>query len=103
MAAFVTRSEELARLRDLYETLIEPELADFVSHSFEDLCNAALRTLFPEYTITDTGHWWYGDHEIDVVELTAGQTLLVDECKFQHPPLGYDTLPSLERHADELR
>lgn len=103
MVTLVTRSEELARLRDLYDTLIKPELADFVSHSFEDLCNIALRAVYPEHTITDTGHWWYGDHEIDVVGLTASETLLVGECKFQQSPLGYDVLSSLERHADELR
>lgn len=88
---------------EAYDTLIEQELPDFVSHSFEDLCNAALRTLYPEHTITDTGHWWYGEHEIDVVGLTAGETLLVGECKFQQSPLGYDALSNLERHADELR
>jgi len=88
---------------DAYEVLIQPELADFVSQSFEDLCCSALRALYPEYTITQTGQWWYSEHEVDVVGLTAGDTLIAGECKFQQSPLGYDALSKLERHVDELR
>jgi len=88
---------------DAYELLIEPELADFVSQSFEELCCSALQSLYPEYTITRTGQWWYGEHEVDVVGLTAGETLIAGECKFQQSPLGYDALSNLERHVDELR
>jgi len=88
---------------EAYKALIEPELADFVSQSFEELCCSALRTLYPAEAITETGQWWYGEHEVDVVGLTAGQTLLVGECKFQQSPLGYDALSNLENHVDELR
>jgi hypothetical protein len=88
---------------DAYEVLIQPALADFVSHAFEELCCSALRSLYPEYTITQTGQWWYGEHEVDVVGLTAGDTLIVGECKFQQAPVGYDALSKLERHVEELR
>jgi AAA+ ATPase superfamily predicted ATPase len=88
---------------DAFETLIEPKLADFVSRPFEDLCGTALRELYPEETILDVGQWWYGEHEIDVVGLTADETLLLGECKFQSTPLGYDVLASLQTHAEELR
>jgi hypothetical protein len=74
-----------------------------VSRSFEDLCCAALRTLYPEHTITETGQWWYDDHEIDVVGLTTGETLLAGECKFQQSPLGYDAFSKLQDHVEELR
>lgn len=86
-----------------YETLVEPELPDFVSRSFETLCCGALRTLYPEYTITETGQWWYKDHEIDVVGLTTEDALVVGECKFQRSPLGYDAFSNLKRHTEELR
>jgi AAA+ ATPase superfamily predicted ATPase len=88
---------------DAYEILVEPELADFVSHSFEELCCSALRTLYPEYTVTETGQWWYEDHEIDVVGLTTSETLIAGECKFQQSPLGYDVFLNLQSHVDELR
>jgi len=74
-----------------------------VSRSFEALCCAALRSLYPEYTITETGQWWYGEHEIDVVGLTTGSTLLAGECKFQHSPLGYGAFSKLQAHVEELR
>jgi AAA+ ATPase superfamily predicted ATPase len=88
---------------DAYDALVKPELPDFVSAAFENLCCSALRTLYPEHTITNTGQWWYDDHEIDVVGLTAGETLIVGECKFQQSPLGYDALSTLHDHAEELR
>ncbi|UTF55570.1 ATP-binding protein [Natronosalvus rutilus] len=88
---------------EAYETLIEPELADFVSDSFEDLCGSALRTLYPEYTITDVGQWWYQEHEVDVVGLTNEDALITGECKFQRSPLDYDALSKLQTHVNELR
>lgn len=88
---------------EAYGLLIEPELADFVSQSFETLCCTALRTLYPSETITNTGQWWYQDHEIDVVGLTNEPTLIVGECKFQNSPLGYDALSKLQRHTEQLR
>jgi uncharacterized protein len=88
---------------EAYETLIEPELADFVSDSFEDLCGSALRTLYPEYTITDVGQWWYQEHEVDVVGLTNEDALIAGECKFQRSPLDYDAFSKLQTHVNELR
>ena len=88
---------------DAYEVLIEPELPDFVSQVFEDLCCSAVRTLYPEYTITERGQWWYGEHEIDVVGLTNEETLIAGECKFQQSPLGYDAFSNLLNHVEELR
>jgi AAA+ ATPase superfamily predicted ATPase len=86
-----------------FAALIEPELADFVSQSFEELCCSALRAFYPGYTITETGQWWYDEHEIDVVGLTTGETLIVGECKFQQSPVGYDAFSSLQNHTAELR
>ncbi|MFC7233378.1 ATP-binding protein [Saliphagus sp. GCM10025308] len=88
---------------DAYEMLIEPELANFVSDSFEDLCGSALRTLYQEYTITDVGQWWYQEHEVDVVGLTNEDALIAGECKFQRSPLDYDAFSKLRTHVDELR
>lgn len=56
---------------DAYDVLIEPEMADFISRPFEDLCCTAVRTLYPDYTITDVGQWWYDEHEVDVAALTT--------------------------------
>lgn len=88
---------------EAFNAVIEPELPDFVSPEFERLCQRALRSLYPEETITDVGQWWYQDHEVDVVGLTTGSTLIAGECKFQTSPVGYDTLATLEGHVEELR
>lgn len=74
-----------------------------MSHPFEELCGSALRTLYPDYTITDTGQWWYREHELDVVGFTTGSTLITGECKFQRSPVGYDAFASLREHTSELR
>lgn len=73
-----------------------------MSQSFEELCCSALRSLYPEYTITQTRQWWYGKHEVDVVGLTPEDTLIAGECKSHQSPLGYDALSKLERYVDEL-
>ncbi|QOS12696.1 DUF234 domain protein [Haloferax gibbonsii] len=88
---------------DAFETLIEPALPDFASSSFEALCCRALRELYSDQTITKTGQWWYGEHEIDVVGFATDGTLIVGECKFQQSPLGYDAFSSLQQHTAELR
>ncbi len=72
-----------------------------MSRSFEELCCSALRSLYPEDTITQTGQWWYGEHKFDVMGLSAGDTLTAGECKFQQSLLGYDAFSKLERHVAE--
>lgn len=96
-----TRYEEFGETA--YETLIEPEIADFASSEFERLCQHSLRDLYSEYLISDVGQWWYQEHEVDVVGLTTEETLVAGECKFQRAPLGYDALSGLEDHVEELR
>ena len=86
-----------------YERLVEPEMADFTSSAFEDLCCRALWTVYDELPIVDVGQWWYQDHEIDVVGLTDAETLIVGECKYRSSRTGHDALRSLESHVEELR
>lgn len=86
-----------------YETVIEPEMADFVSQEFETLCRDALPDLYPDETFVDIGRWWYKEHEVDVVGLTDGGRMLAGECKFTTDPLDYSALASLEEHAAEIR
>lgn len=88
---------------EAYDELIAPVLPDFVSPAFEQLCQIAVRSLYNQYTFTNVGRWWYQDHEIDVVGLTTGETMLVGECKFTSDTVGYEVLQSLDRHADAVR
>jgi AAA+ ATPase superfamily predicted ATPase len=88
---------------DAYVDLIEPELPDFVSSTFEQLCRNALPALYPEHDLTRVpGAWWYGGREIDIVAPTSDETLLVGECKFTAQPAGYDVLARLEDDASHV-
>ncbi|MFP4217482.1 MAG: ATP-binding protein [Salinarchaeum sp.] len=88
---------------DAYEAVIEPELHDFVSQEFEQLCQDALPKLFPGKTFLDIGRWWYKEHEVDVVGFTTDGTMVVGECKFTNALLDYSALASLEDHSAEIR
>lgn len=85
---------------DAYADLIEPELADFVSDTFEGLCQEAVPELYPEMQLTRVPKvWWYKGREIDVVAPTNGTTLIVGEAKFTNSPLDYGVLATLEDDA----
>jgi len=86
-----------------YDAVVEPELPDFVSQEFENLCQDALPDLYPEETFLDIGRWWYKEHEVDVVGFTTDGTMVVGECKFTNAPLDYGALASLEDQAGEIR
>lgn len=86
-----------------FADLIEPKLPDFVSETFETLCQEALPDLYPTYRMTRRPtQWWHGEHEIDVVAPTAQATLIVGEAKFTNSPLGYDVLARLEAAKDVI-
>lgn len=87
---------------DAYDRLIEPELADHASQSFENLCQEALPAL-RDYPYTRIGRWWYKDAELDVVGLTEAGTLLAGECKFTNTPVGQSVLENLEETAEQVR
>ena len=80
-----------------YEDLIQPELPDFVSETFESLCHQAVPALYPDYQLTQVpSQWWYKGREIDVVAPTDESTLIAGEAKFTSTPLGYAVLATLE-------
>jgi hypothetical protein len=80
-----------------YEDLIEPELPDFVSETFESLCHQALPALNADYQLTQVpSQWWYKGREVDVVAPTDESTLIAGEATFTSAPLSYDVLSDLE-------
>ncbi|ELZ06193.1 ATPase [Natrialba chahannaoensis JCM 10990] len=86
-----------------YSELVEPELPDFVSDTFEQLCLQAVPTLYPDLRFTNfPGRWWHQEHEIDIVGLTAEETLLVGEVKFTSQPVGYSDLSRLRAEAQHI-
>lgn len=82
---------------DAYTDLIEPELSNFVSDTFEVLCHQSISELYPNLRLMSVpGQWWYNDREIDIVAPTDEETLIVGEVKSTNGPLGYDVLSRLE-------
>ncbi len=89
---------------DAFEELIRPELPDFVSTTFEELCQLAVPKLFTDHQFTPAHtQWWYGGTEIDIVAPTDSETLLAGEVKFTASPLGYDVLAALERDVTAVQ
>jgi len=88
---------------EAYEVLVEPELADFVSHSFEVLCCSAPERSIRITQLRTPGSGGTTTTRSTSAGLTTGETLIVGECKFQQSPLGYDALSKLEGHVGELR
>ncbi|WP_254861482.1 ATP-binding protein [Halovivax gelatinilyticus] len=88
---------------DAYAELVEPELADYVSPVFESLCRKAVPSLYGDLTFaTLPGRWWYKHHEIDVVGLTTGDTLVAGEVKYTSQPVGYDVLARLKEEVRRI-
>jgi AAA+ ATPase superfamily predicted ATPase len=86
-----------------YEDLIEPQMADFASETFEGLCHEAVPELYPSLNLVrEPGRWWRKGREVDVVGLTDSDVLLLGEAKFTSEPLGYGVLSQLEEDAEEV-
>nr|WP_277503509.1 ATP-binding protein [Haladaptatus sp. DYSN1] len=90
---------------DAYDELVEPHLLDFVSTTFEHLCQRAVLYEYGDaYTFTEApATWWDTDgREIDIVAPTNSNTLLVGEAKFRQQPMGYEVFAQLQREAPEI-
>lgn len=87
---------------DAFDDLIQPELPDFVSTTFEELCQRAVLKIYnDDYKFTEMpDNWWDSSgHEIDIVAPTNSEKLVVGEVKFTNKPLDYGVLAQLQREA----
>jgi AAA+ ATPase superfamily predicted ATPase len=100
---FVYGNQDQLRLLgdDAFETLVAPDLADYVSPLFERLCQRALPTLV-DRQFRDVGQWWFKDQVVDVLGLTD-EGLVAGECKFTSQPVSEGVLADLERTTAEVR
>jgi hypothetical protein len=100
---FVYGKQDQLRLldEDAYDELVVPDLADYVSPLFERLCQRALPVLV-DRQFRDVGQWWFKQHELDLLGLTA-DGLVAGECKFTSRPVSEGVLADLERTTSEVR
>ena len=86
-----------------YRDLVEPALPDFVSDTFEHLCQQAVPALYSDFQFIERPRrWWHQEHEIDVVGLTTEGTLLAGEVKFTNQPVGYSVLSRLQEEVKQI-
>lgn len=95
--------DRIAQLDDAaYEQLVEPNFSDYMAKRFEIAAQRAL-PLLVERTYRGIGYWWHGEHEVDVVGLADGGTLVAGECKYTTEPMTPGDLEALERSAQEIQ
>ena len=72
-----------------------------MSPLFERLCQETLPQL-DDRQYRDGGQWWFQEHELDVLGLTA-EGLVAGECKFTSKPVTEDVLRDLERTTEHVQ
>lgn len=91
----------------VYEGTIEPNLADHVATTFEDICQEAVWEAIHRDELrpySEIGRWWYGEDEIDIVGLApADDRILLAECKWTTDPVGHSLIAQLRDKADRVR
>jgi len=88
---------------DAFEGLVEPDLPDFVSCTYEELCQRAVLQVYKDELkfIDRPTNWWDSKgHEIDIVAPTSSEKIVVGEVKFQKKAMDYSILAQLERESD---
>ena len=84
-----------------FEEIVRPELSDYVSSYFEQLCLERLPELL-DRDYQKIGRWWYQENEIDVVGL-KDEGKLLGECKYTNSEVGLKLLRDLEEKEDKIR
>jgi hypothetical protein len=100
---FVYGNQDQLRLlgERAYDDVVSPEIVDYVSPLFEQLCQRALPNLV-DRQFRDVGQWWFKQHELDVLGLTD-EGLVAGECKFTSTPVSEGVLADLERTTNEVQ
>ena len=91
----------------VYEGTIEPNLADHVAPTFEDICQEAVWEAIRRDELgpySEVGRWWYGEDEIDIVGLAPDtDRVLLAECKWTTEPVGHALVSQLRAKAERVR
>jgi len=100
---FVYAQQDRLRLlgAGAFDELVAPELPDYVSPLFERLCQETLPQL-DDRQYRAVGQWWFQEHELDVLGLTA-EGLVAGECKFTSKPVTEGVLRDLERTTEHVQ
>ena len=93
-------SLEFGDWENVYNLIIEPQINEFASGTFEDICIEWLRVQNREHRLpfvfTQIGRWWDKNVEIDIVAANEGKSEIISaECKFHNSAVNDS---DLEKH-----
>ena len=93
-------SLEFGDWENIYDSVVEPQLNEYASASFEDMCIDWLRVQNRNHRLpfifTQIGRWWDKNTEIDIIAANEDKSeLIIAECKF-HNSVVNDS--ALEKH-----
>ena len=91
---------EFGDWENVYDTVIEPQLNEFVSFPFEDICIEWLRGQNKQralpFVFTRAGRWWDKNVEVDIIASNEDRSKIISaECKFHNSPVNDS---ELEKH-----
>lgn len=80
---------EAGDFEGVYKYIVEPQLEEFISYVFEDVCRQYLRRENQRghlpFHFSQIGRWWNKTDEIDVMAVNRERTaFMVGECKFKN-------------------
>ena len=99
----------------LYETLIKPQLNEYVSKIFEDICKEYLLINVNNlqkipFSFNQIGTWWgnnpetKSEEEIDILTYTNDkENAFFAECKWRNEKIGINVLKNLQRKSKLLK
>ena len=93
----------------IYETLVRPQLSDFMGSVFEEICQQYLYlpevyTTLP-FPIGNSGRWWGNNpakkrqEEIDIMAVQESRALFC-ECKWRNSPVTLDVIELLKERGE---
>ena len=93
----------------IYETLVRPQLSDFMGSVFEEICQQYLYlpevyTTLP-FPIGNSGRWWGNNpakkrqEEIDIMAVQESRALFC-ECKWRNSPVALDVIELLKERGE---
>jgi uncharacterized protein len=88
---------------NVYDTVITPQLSDYMGLAFEEMCREHLR-LFSQIRLSapaqEIGKLWSGHYDLDIMGKLLDGTWVFGECKWQSQHISVDVLEHLQHSAD---
>lgn len=93
---------ESGDVRGVYEQLVKPELENYTSYIFEDICKEYLRfknrkNELPFY-FSKIGRWWNKTDELDIMAVDySKKNYILGECKYKNSAFTISDLKNMKR------